>query len=410
LRLPLAAMRAEVREIGRPRLFFLSSVTLGHVVVHWYVGLLSLVLPSLKEKFGLTDVQVGGITTAQMGVTGAGTLPAGYLADSYRRHSALILAGAIATFGLGYLVIGSANSYALVLLGAGLIGWGIALWHPCAMGGLSIQFPTRRGLALSVHGVGASVGDALSPIIVGAVIGVISWQVTLQFHLIPALLIALFLWRGLGPTTFGDGLKPTLRSYLTGLRTMVANRQVLAVMFANALTNMSRLSILTFLPIYLQEHLGYSSFILGVYLTLLYVMGIVSQPIMGIVSDRIGRKAIMLPAFALMGLLYIALVYSPGGVLLGLVIAALGLFFYAILNITQTAVMDVSEERVQASTMGVMGLFSQPFTLSAPIVAGFLVEQYDIKAAFWFAAVTALLASAVLVPVRFRKVQASSGT
>jgi MFS family permease len=344
-----------------------------------------------------------------MGVVGAGVLPAGYLADSYRRYSALILASAIATFGVAYLVISSANSYPLVLLGVGLIGWGIALWHPCAMGGLSVQFPTRRGMALSVHGVGASIGDALSPIIVGAIIGIISWQVTLQFHLIPALLIAFFLWRGLGPTTFGDGAKPSFRSYLTGLRTMVANRQVLTVMSANALTNMARLSILTFLPIYLQEDLGYSPFILGVYLTLLYVMGIVSQPVMGVLSDRIGRKAVMLPSFALMGLLYIALVYAPRGLLLGLVIATLGLFFYAILNITQTAVMDVSEERVQASTMGVMGLFSQPFTLSAPIIAGFLVENYEIKAAFWFAAATALLATAVLVPVRFRSVRSSGG-
>jgi hypothetical protein len=40
---------------------------------------------------------------------------------------------------------------------------------------------------------------------------------------------------------------------------------------------MARLVILTFLPIYLQEHQHYSSVTLGLYIALLHVLGIVSQ-------------------------------------------------------------------------------------------------------------------------------------
>jgi len=175
------------------------------------------------------------------------------------------------------------------------------------------------------------------------------------------------------------------------------------VMASNALVGMGRLSVLTFFPIYIKETLGYSSFILGVYLTLLYVMGTFSQLFIGTLSDRFGRKAILFPSFALMGLLFLAIGFAHRGVELGLVVGALGLFFYAITNITQTAVMDVAAEGVQASTMGVTGLFSQPFTLGAPVLAGYLVTEFGIRSAFWFAAAAALLGAAILLPVRFRR-------
>ncbi|MBI3953455.1 MAG: MFS transporter [Chloroflexi bacterium] len=403
MRLAWGRLQAGAREIGRPRLLFLGSLTVGHLVVHWYQQLLSLVLPSLKADLHLTDIQVGAITTAQQGTSSAATLPSGYLADSYRARGNLILAAAIVAFGLAYFLMGSAHSYGLVLVAAGLVGLGAALWHPGAMGSLSLRFPDRRGTALSIHGVGASIGDSLAPLIVGAIFLVVSWRLALQVHLVPALVVALVLWKSLGAMSQGPGTRPSFGSYLGGIRGMVTNRQVLAVMASNALMTMGRLSMLTFFPIYIKETLGYSSLGLGVYLTLLYVMGMVSQPIMGVLSDRLGRKAILAPSFAAMGLLYLAVAFAHGGVQLGLVIGALGLFFYAILNITQTAVMDVAAEGVQASTMGVISLFSQPFTLGSPILAGYLVTQFGIKASFWYAAAAALLATAILLPVRFKR-------
>jgi predicted MFS family arabinose efflux permease len=258
-------------------------------------------------------------------------------------------------------------------------------------------------MALSVHGVGASIGDAIGPIIVGAIIVVADWKLALELHLIPAMLIVFPLWRGLGLMREVAGERTDLGEYAASLRAMFANYQAPAVMVSNTLIQMARLSVLAFFPIYIKETLGYSAFALGVYLALLYAMGIVSQPVVGALSDRIGRKMVLVPSFASMALLYVAIVVAPAGVPLGLVIGALGMFFYAILNMTQTAIMDVAPEGVQASTMGVMSLFSLPFTLGSPVLAGYLVTEFGIKSAFWYAAVAAMLAAATLAPVRFRR-------
>ena len=403
MRLSTKGVRRWTAEIGRPELAFLSMLTAGHLVVHWYANLLSLALPFIKDYLGLTVFQVGTIVTVQMGVSSGIFIVSGFLADSFRHRSAAIVSGAVVSFGLAFFVIGVSPSYGWTLVGVGLVGLGTALWHPPAMRALSLRFPDRRGTALSIHGVGASVGDAIGPIIVGAIILVADWKLVLELHLIPALVIAFLLWRGLGMMREVGGARITLGAYTAGIRTLFADRQVLAVMVSNALIQMGRLSVLAFFPIYIKETLDYSAFVLGVYLALLYVMGTVSQPVLGVLSDRIGRKAILVPSFACMGLLYMAIVVAPAGVLLGLVVGALGMFFYAILNITHTAIMDVAPEGVQASTMGVMALFTLPFTVASPMFAGYLVTEFGIMSAFWYAAVAALLASTILVPIRFRR-------
>ena len=399
----ITRVRSWTAEIGRPGLALLGALTAGHLVVHWYTNLLSLALPFIKEDLGLTDVQVGTIVTVQMGVTTGFVIISGFLADSFRRQGAAIVSGAMVSFGLALFVIGASPSYGWTLVGAGMVGLGTALWHPAAMRELSLEFADRRGMALSVHGVGASLGDAIGPMIVGAIILVADWKLTLELHLIPALVIAFLLWRGLGSMREAGGERTTFGAYAVGLKVIFASRQALAVMVSNTLIQMGQLSMLAFFPIYIKETLGYSAFALGVYLALLYVAGILSQPVMGVLSDRIGRKLILVPSFASMALLYAAIVVAPARVLLGLVIGALGMFFYAALNLTQTAIMDVAPDRVQASTMGVMGLFGLPFSLVSPVLAGYLVTEFGIMSAFWYAAVSAFLAAAILVPVRFRR-------
>ena len=105
---------------------------------------------------------------------------------------------------------------------------------------------------------------------------------------------------------------------------------------------MGRLVILTFLPIYLQEHLHYSAFALGVFVALMHALGTISQPALGLLSDRFGRKAVLVPSCLLLGLFFALLAIVPAGIPLALVIIAIGLFFYTLFNIMNAAVMDVA--------------------------------------------------------------------
>ena len=140
---------------------------------------------------------------------------------------------------------------------------------------------------------------------------------------------------------------------------------------------------------------------MGVYLALLFAMGAISQPIMGILSDRVGRKVILVPSFLILGVLYLLIGSTQNDILLGIIIGILGAFFYPILNIAQAAIMDVGSKDIQSTTMGVSGLVGWPAILVSPIIAGLLVDKFNIEMAFIFAGVISLVSTLILVPIKF---------
>ncbi|MBR62171.1 MAG: hypothetical protein CL904_05915 [Dehalococcoidia bacterium] len=388
---------------------FLYWITFGHIVMHWYQNLFPLILPYFKSEFGLSAVQLGSLNTIQMGIASGLMVVVAYFADTRRHLQKIILISAILILGICYFGISLLPTYAWTLIWSGLIGLSVALWHPTAMGGLSLKFPKKRGMALGVHGVGASIGDSLSPIIVGAFIMTFAWRTVLQFHLIPIAIISIIMWRVLSKNEVdgqntkknSDKNKVDFYTYWTDLKTLIKSPQALSVTISNALISGARVAVLTFLPIYLFDTLGFSSLKMGVYLALLFAMGAISQPIMGILSDRVGRKVILVPSFLILGVLYLLIVSTQNDILLGIIIGILGAFFYPILNIAQAAIMDVGSKDIQSTTMGVSGLVGWPAILVSPIIAGLLVDKFNIEMAFIFAGVISLVSTLILVPIKF---------
>ena len=365
-------------------------------------------LPMIKADLGLSAVQVGGLMTAKQGASGLLTLPSGFAADAFNKHKATILGSALVMGGLAYVGASVAPTYFWVLVFLTMLGAASALWHPSSVSTLSLQFSDRRGTAIALHGVGASIGDSVGPLCIGAMLLVVGWKDLAQWHLIPALLLAFLMWRTVRQHySAGPGGLPR-RSYFSGIKGIFARPTVFMVMIASSFVGMARLSVTTFLPLYLAEEMNYDSFWLGFHWALLYAMGIFSQPLMGILSDKFSRKTVLLPSFATMGILYLLLPMPGGGFLLALIIAAMGMFFYGTGNIATAAVLDVASEQVQGTTQSFMTLFQQVVTLPAPIVAGFVVSHYGYATVFYYS--SALLFSAAVVWAFIRIPKRAAGT
>jgi MFS family permease len=391
---------ASLQALGAGRLKLLAVVTGGHFGIHWFQQLFPVILPSLKAQLGLNDVQVGALSSARQLINGAMDLPCGILADSLARRRAPLLASALLAMGIGYSLMGLMPVFALLLFASGLIGLGTSLWHPAAAASLSNSFPERRATALSVHGMGATVSDTVTPLIAGFALVSIPWTSFLAVQIFPALVIALLVWRGLARQFGREELPVALSAHLRGVIALAKNSTFLGITLATSFMQMGRVIVITFLPIYLQEHLGYSPFALGVYIALLHAMGTVSQPIMGHLSDRFGRKAVLFPSFVTLGLLFALLAVAAPGIPLGLVVGAIGLFFYTLLNITVAATMDVAGSELQATTYGLSSLLMQITTSPTPMVAGWLIGIYGIHFSFSVAAGLTLVGALLLLPLK----------
>jgi MFS family permease len=390
---------SSILALGKERIWLLGVLTAGHFVIHWFQQFYPVILPALKSGLNLTNVEVGALTSAQQVVVGLGQLPSGMVGDALVRHRGAILALSLVSMGAAYFLLGL-PLFIWALLGSALIGLGTALWHPTAAASLSNRFPERRATALSIHGTGATLSDTITPLLVGILLANLSWQMAAQVQLLPGLVFAFLLWRALAGL-FSDSGSPPQRvsAQFRDVAAVIKNPAFLGLSVSTGLLSMSRLIILTFLPIYLQEHLHYSSVTLGIYIALLHAMGSISQPVLGLLSDRFGRKAVLLPSCLLLGIFFALLAVAPPGVPLGLVVVAIGLFFYTLFNIFNAAVMDVAGSNVQAATYGLTSLITQLVVIPAPMITGYLIGGLGIKFAFILAGAFLVIAALVLAPL-----------
>jgi predicted MFS family arabinose efflux permease len=211
--------------------------------------------------------------------------------------------------------------------------------------------------------MGGNLGNAAGPAVIGLLIGAVAWQKASLIMAAPMVMIAVVLWIVLRGIPGLESKNGTGRQYLSALKDLVKNRTILGLIVSSGLRAMGNSSIFAFFSLYCKEDLGFSTTKVGFYYALMMASGIVSQPLLGYLSDRFDRKIVIIPSLMLMGLFEIVLVWSGSGVGLALVVIAIGLFIYAIGAIFQAAVMDVAPEEAGATTIAFMFGSSALFTV-----------------------------------------------
>lgn len=385
------------RDLGQERLRLLAVVTGGHIVIHWFQQLFPLALPFIKAGLGLSAVQAGVLGAARQFGQGTLNLPAGMLGDALRRYRDVILASSLVVMGLAYLLFGSRGGFGAAFAASLLIGCGTALWHPTAAATLTSKFPERRGTAISVHGTGATVSDSLSPLAQGVLLAALPWEGILWWQIVPGVLFGFLVLRGLLGMFRQDEVPRSRIGRFGEMIALLKDGTFVAISASRGLLTMGRVVVLTFLPIYLVEELKLSPSLLGVYWMLLHVAGIFSQTPLGYLSDRYGRKLVLVPSMIVLGGLYMLLAVAPPLLAL-VVITAIGTFFYTLMNVITAVIADVSGANVQASSQGLTTVIAQVAVLPTPIIAGYLSDLYGAGSAFVLAGVFVFMSAACLMP------------
>jgi len=200
-------------------------ITIGHGLTHWYHATFYLLLPLIGNELGLSYSQIGLIMTCQYIASAVANVPGGVLVDTVGRKG-LLMGISLFWVGFPYLLISFTHSYAMLLVCIALVGFGNALWHPTAIPTLGSRYPDRKGLVLSLHGMGGNVGDAIAPLVIGAALAVFSWREVVVLNVAPGLVVALLMFTMLG--TIRLGAKKTQHAegqsfgqYMAGLRQLL---------------------------------------------------------------------------------------------------------------------------------------------------------------------------------------------
>jgi MFS transporter, FSR family, fosmidomycin resistance protein len=375
-------------------------ISAGHMMTHWYPATFYLLLPMIGNELGLSFAQIGSILTCQFAAGAVANVPGGMVVDAVGRKG-LLMAVALSWIGLPYLVMGFSHHYWMLLVCATLVGIGNNLWHPAAIPLLAQKFPRRRGLAVSIHAMGGNLGDAIAPLVVGAMLTIFSWRDVVVMNVVPGLIASVVLLLSLGRIDDQRHLdaeqaaagRLDVVSALVAVRTLFSNRTVLMLSLGSAVRAMTAMTLLTFLPVFLSDDLHYSPAWVGGCLFALQAAGFAAAPIAGHLSDRMGRRSIIMSSMMMSGVVLLFMAFAGRSPAFVLLVAFLGFFLFAIRAVLQAWLLDATPARMGGTSIGIMFGAQAVGAAIGPLIGGVLADHYGIIATFYFLAATIVAAN-----------------
>ena len=375
-------------------------ITIGHALTHWYPATFFLLLPIIGKELGLTYSQIGLIMTCQYVAGAVANVPGGVLVDTVGRKG-LLMAVSLFWVGFPYLLMGFSHGYLMLLACVTLVGFGNSLWHPTAIPTLARRFPQRKGLVLSIHGMGGNVGDALAPLAVGALLTWLTWREVVILNVMPGLVIALLILMMLGTMRLGtradgnkgEGRAQSLAGYFRGVPALFRNRSLVLLTTSSAFRSMTQNGLLTFLPVYLAYEMGFSPFWVGAGLFALQAAGFAAAPIAGHLSDTMGRSRIMVTSMLMTAVVLVFMAFAGKSHAFIVFVAILGFFLYAIRPVLQAWILETTPKDMGGTSIGILFGAQSLGASVAPLIAGMIADRHGLAATFWFLAGTIVVAN-----------------
>lgn len=358
----------------------------------------------LAQTLGATPTAIGLVEGVADATASLVKLGSGWLSDRWRRRKPLAVLGYSLSTGSKALLLGAAT-WTSVLAARFLErgGKGIRTAPRDALLADSVTAETR-GIAFGLHRAGdtagAVVGLVLALAIVltmqaaGATLSRLTFQTAVAVSLIPAVLAVVVLWafaREVRPSPASAGIaSPSLRSIASDRRF----RWFLAAVTIFALGNSS--------DAFLLLRSGTLGFTIAQSLVLLIVLNVVHAVLaapLGALSDRIGRRPVLLAGWALYGMVYLGLAAAQASWQVWLVVAGYGVYYAAAEGIAKAFVADLMPSAARGRAYGLYHGLIGLAALPASLMAGFAWEAFGPGGPFLLGAVLAAIAAAILATV-----------
>jgi len=353
----------------------------------------SIVMSLIKADLALTYTESGALTSVYFVGYALGQIPWGALSDrigSRRVMVASILGTATSTILFGFTQgfwQGAIARLVAGLLGAGVFVPGVRL--------ISGWFPQEeRGTALGILSIGGSVGLITSSTLSPRIATIIGWRGTIMGIGLLGLTLTAVMWVTLKDNeqderTEGDG---NLRDVLTDRSFWALGAIQMARFGANYV-------FIAWLPLLLQEEFGMTLVAAGAAFSLFNLAGMISNPLGGIISDRLGEKIVLLVSFAALAVSSFAFTLVRGGLPLYLVLLAIGWFINFVRSPSFALIPRLYGVERAGRVSGIQNAFASVGALVLPFLIGYIRDTTDSYWAGWIA--LALVLGAVAVSALF---------
>ena len=371
----------------------LLALMLGHFTNDTFGGVLPMLFPPMKERFDLSNAEIGLVTLAYTSAASLSQPFFGYLSD---RHSRRWYAPATLVWGALFVAsYGFAESYGMFLALAFLAGVGSGAYHPLGASNAAAVTDKRYvNTAMSLYTVGGTTGYALGPLVAVALLAVFGPRGTAAL-LVPGIVVAALLLPQMGRVERARGPRPALadRGRVLPPGAWRALARVIAVVM---LRSWVFLAVIQFVPVWYDD-LGYSAGFYGALVTAIILAGAVGTLLGGGLADRFGQGRVVVVSLVLALPALLLFVGFPGEYAL-LTGALFGLACDASLSVTLVAAQRLLPGQAGVASGVILGLGFITGGIGVP-VTGILADAVGVQTALMLVGALCLVAAALATTV-----------
>ncbi|HAG09342.1 MAG TPA: hypothetical protein DCK87_07280 [Desulfotomaculum sp.] len=354
--------------------------------------------PFLSKELGLTNTQIGSLTSVLYLTSVIIATPSGFMVD--RLGAKVMLLACLGLMGLPFIAMYECNSYFSLTVLAGIAGLGYGILNQASVKGLMYWFTARfRGTALGIKQAGVTLGAAVGAIVLPFLTRHFDWQSAAAIMGLLMLIVAgaaAFLYREV-PLAIKETALTSRVKKPGQMRKVFKNPELLATMVVMPLLAGSQICISTFLIKYLQDTNATSIVIAETSLVVVMIAATVGRVGWGVVSDRIfkGNRVItmlLICFLALAGAVGINFLPAKAGTgLIFLYSTLLGLGFLGFHGVLMALVGEIAGTALAGTVSGIVVTISWAGIVILPVIFGAIVDQYGYFGGWLIVAAAALL-------------------
>lgn len=334
------------------------------------------------------------------------SLPAASLSDVFGRRKVLLFA-AFVFASAPFLYLGVTDWWMLALVRF-YHGFATAVFIPVAEAAIAELYPTKRGERISLFNSATAVGRALAPFLGGYILfatnqSFFTLYTAVGIAGVTAFVIAVFMLaekKKMQPIQTRES-KP-VRKMFSGWLELARNRGVLGVSFVQAAQYYVFGSVEFFIVGYLQDVVGLDLLSIGVITGSQIVALIIARPLIGRVSDKIGRVKPILAGITASFLIVAAIPFTASFPVMLALIIGYGVSFAAVLSSTSPLISELAPPGLVGASMGFLSTTMDIGQTLGPIISG-VVFASSLQYFGLFASLSLMLAASSIVFLSTRK-------